>query len=56
MVNVPFFRPFFPVAPSQQFNQTHTSRWRKDDNVNCIRYTTTGGHPEVLEFLRRLPH
>jgi hypothetical protein len=46
----------YALVPSQQFNQTPTSRWRKDYNVNCIRYTATAGHPEVLEFLRRLPH
>ncbi|NLS97968.1 MAG: hypothetical protein GXX96_38000 [Planctomycetaceae bacterium] len=45
----------FALVPDDTITKTEASRWRKDYKVNCIRYTPTSGHPEILEFLKLLP-
>jgi hypothetical protein len=44
----------YALVRSDQFSETVSSRWGKDYKVNCIRYSPTAGHPEVLKFLRSL--
>jgi len=46
----------YALVPRDQFPQTVVSRWRKDYKVNCISYDATPGHPEVVRFLKTLPH
>jgi hypothetical protein len=46
----------YALVPRSQFTQTVLSRWRKDYKVNCILYDPTPGHPEIITFLRSLPH
>ena len=44
----------FALVPEDQFNETAANRWRRDFNINCLRYEATAGHPEVGEFVNRL--
>jgi hypothetical protein len=44
----------FALVPEDQFNETAANRWRRDFNINCLRYQATDGHPEVGEFVNRL--
>ncbi len=46
----------FALVPRNQFTQTVVSRWRKDYRVECILYDPTKDHPEVVSFLKSLPH
>lgn len=44
----------FALVPEDQFNETAANRWRRDFNINCLRYKATDGHPEVSEFVNKL--
>jgi hypothetical protein len=44
----------YALVPSETFNETLVSRWRKDFRVQCICYNPSAGHPEVNGFLTRL--
>jgi hypothetical protein len=46
----------YVLVSEDRFSTTIASRWQKDFKVECIRYHPTSGHPEVLKFLRLLPH
>ncbi|MHA3771870.1 SIR2 family protein [Verrucomicrobiota bacterium sgz303538] len=44
----------YALVPEDQFNDTASNRWRRDFNINCLRYKASAGHPEVGEFVSRL--
>jgi len=44
----------YALVSSQEFNDTVINRWRRDFNVNCMRYEATAGHPEVNEFVQKV--
>ena len=44
----------YAVVPETEFNETVANRWRRDFNINCLRYAPTDGHPEVNEFVKKL--
>jgi hypothetical protein len=46
----------FALVPENEFNDTAANRWRRDYNVNCLRYQPSQGHPEVKEFVVQLHH
>lgn len=47
----------FALVPRSQFSDTTVSRWRKDYRVSCILYEpSSNSHPEILAFLKSLPH
>jgi len=46
----------YALVPRGEATETMFNRWKKDFHVHCIHYTHTAGHPEILEFLRSLPH
>ena len=47
----------YALVSSHAFSETEASRWEKDYKVRCIRYNpSTKAQPEVLKFLKLLPH
>ncbi|WP_165225783.1 SIR2 family protein [Aquisphaera insulae] len=46
----------YALVSKEEFSDTDANRWRNDFKVRCIRYSPTAGHPEVLEFVKQLPH
>jgi hypothetical protein len=47
----------YALVPYNEFSETEASRWQKDFKVRCIRYHASNTtHPEVVEFLKTLPH
>jgi hypothetical protein len=44
----------FALVSEDDFNETAANRWRRDFNVNCLRYQASAGHPEVNEFVQML--
>lgn len=45
----------YALVPSRSFPETARNRWDKDFNVECLDYQASKGHPEVHEFVKRLP-
>jgi hypothetical protein len=46
----------YALLPKGETADVMFNRWRKDFQVHCIHYEPSSGHPEVLDFLRSLPH
>ncbi len=47
----------YALLPKGDYAKTELNRWRKDFKVHCIHYQPSDdSHPEVLEFLKTLPH
>ena len=44
----------YALVPENECMETIANRWRKDFKVECIPYTASPGHPEVLTFLKDL--
>ena len=46
----------YALVPRGDQSEAMFNRWKKDFQVQCIHYDPTTGHPEVLRFLKSLPH
>jgi hypothetical protein len=44
----------FALISSEGFSETEAGHWRKNYNVRCIRYEPSSGHPELIEFLKKI--
>ena len=45
----------FALVSTKEFNKTVANHWRTDFKVQCLQYEPTDKHPEVLEFIKKLP-
>jgi hypothetical protein len=44
----------YALVPSPEVTDVDVNRWSRDYNVKCLRYQPTKGHPEVVEFLKKI--
>lgn len=44
----------YAIVSEKEFGETEVGQWRKNYNIQCIRYTPSTGHPEVEAFMQQL--